>query len=216
MDTHLQQHNFSTTDLITIVDYGMGNLGSLANMLRRIGVSVTIESELEGIQKAKKLVLPGVGSFDTAMSRLRAIPDLIEILDEKAMIEKIPILGICLGMQLLTSESEEGSNRGLNWISGKTIKFRYHKGLKVPHMGWNNTNSINNSSLTNSILSTDRFYFMHSYYVKVENRSEAIMTSNYGVDFDAVIGRDNIFGVQFHPEKSHKYGLQILTNFCDL
>jgi imidazole glycerol-phosphate synthase subunit HisH len=201
--------------MITIVDYGMGNLGSIKNMFKRIGVATVISSELDTIAKAQKLVLPGVGGFDNAMQRIND-SDLREILDHKALNERVPVLGICLGMQLLTRSSEEGTLPGLGWIKAATSRFPKFPDLKVPHMGWNIVSPIRESPLSKNLPDETRFYFVHSYCVHVDNEEDSILKTNYGISFDAAIQHDNIFGAQFHPEKSHKFGMQFLTNFASL
>jgi glutamine amidotransferase len=202
--------------MITIINYGMGNLGSLLNMFKRIGVKANIESNPIAIRKAQKLVLPGVGAFDTAMERINNPPSLRETLDHMVMIERIPVLGICLGMQLLTSKSEEGILPGLGWISAMTTRFPKQEGLKVPHMGWNIATPHTASLLTAGVGEKSRYYFVHSYCVHVDDPKHSLMRSHYGIDFDSAIGRDNIYGVQFHPEKSHRFGMQILKNFAEI
>ncbi len=203
--------------MITIVNYGMGNLGSLMNMLKYIGVKASIHSEPDKISEAKKLILPGVGAFDSAMENINSIPGFKDTLNCRVVKEKIPILGICLGMQLLTDGSEEGKLSGLGWIPGTAKRFPNYKKLKVPHMGWNTSRLASSSDLTKGINDNEsRYYFVHSFYVQVENQKHSLMRSHYGTDFDSAIGHENVFGVQFHPEKSHKYGMKILTNFAKL
>jgi imidazole glycerol-phosphate synthase subunit HisH len=202
--------------MITIVNYGMGNLGSMLNMFKRIGVNVSIASDPALIQQSEKLVLPGVGAFDTAMSRINDVPGLREVLDHKALVERTPILGVCLGMQLFTNSSEEGRIAGLGWIPGITSRFPKQDGLKVPHMGWNVARPITTSRLTVDVLDEPRYYFVHSYCVHVIDPSHSIMKTDYGIEFDSAIGTGNIFGVQFHPEKSHRFGMQLLRNFAEL
>jgi len=202
--------------MITIVDYGMGNLGSIQNMLKRIGVPCCVTSDSDSISEAEKLILPGVGAFDAAMRRIGESLDLREVLDRKVLVEQTPLLGVCLGMQLLTGSSEEGDLPGLGWIPGKTSRFPRQEGLKVPHMGWNIAQSTKQTGLTKDLAEEPRYYFVHSFYVTVEDRANSIMRTHYGLDFDSAIGRDNIFGVQFHPEKSHRFGMQILKNFSKL
>lgn len=203
--------------MITIVDYGMGNLGSIKNMFKYIGVEATIENNVDKIKNASKILLPGVGSFDTAMKRINE-GSLKEVLNEKALKEQVPILGICLGMQLLTNSSEEGSLNGLGWINATTLSFksRIDKQFKIPHMGWNIVNKSNDSLLINNFEKFDetRFYFVHSYFVKVEDEKNSILKTNYGVEFDSAIQKENIFGAQFHPEKSHKFGMKLFENFA--
>ena len=202
--------------MITIIDYGMGNLGSVQNMFKRIGVKSQISSDKLEIEKADKILLPGVGAFDNAMKRLNQ-SGLKEVLDYKALDQKVPVLGICLGMQLLTNSSEEGTENGFGWIDAKTLKFKFSdRNMKVPHMGWNIVKPSSNSLLTTNLPNESRFYFVHSYYVKVKEETNSILKANYGLEFDSAIQRDNIFGAQFHPEKSHKFGMQLFTNFSKL
>lgn len=200
--------------MITVVDYGMGNLGSLLNMFKRIGAPVRIESDPAAIATADKIVLPGVGAFDSAMRRINGAAGLREVLDRRALIDKRPVLGVCLGMQLLTQSSEEGELPGLGWIAGKARRFPRIDGLKVPHMGWNVATRARSSALTVDLDREPRFYFVHSYYVIVDDSAHSLMRTHYGLDFESAIGRDNIFGVQFHPEKSHRFGQRILENFA--
>lgn len=203
--------------MIIIVDYGMGNLGSVLNMFKKVGASAKISSDLDEISKAKKILLPGVGAFDTAMKRIKDT-GMTEILNQKALVDKIPILGICLGMQLLTNKSEEGKLPGLGWIDGETFNFkdRIDGSLKVPHMGWNIVDINKENAITNNYKGEVRFYFVHSYFVKVKNPINSMMTTSYGITFDSAIVRDNIFGAQFHPEKSHKFGMNLFNNFAKI
>ena len=194
----------------------MGNLGSMLNMFKRIGVKASIEADPEAIRRAEKLVLPGVGAFDAAMARINGVPGVLEVLRNKALTECIPVLGVCLGMQLLTRSSEEGVLAGLDWIPGITQRFPKQDGLKVPHMGWNIAFPITPSALTQGMSGQSRYYFVHTYCVQVDDPQHSLMRSHYGLDFEAAIGRDNIYGVQFHPEKSHRFGMQILRNFAAL
>lgn len=203
--------------MITIVDYGMGNLGSIKNMFKYIGVEAEIQSDVDKIKNASKILLPGVGSFDTAMKKINE-SDLKELLNEKALKEQVPVLGICLGMQLLTNSSEEGNLAGLGWIDAKTMSFkdRIDKKYKIPHMGWNIVNKSNDSLLNSGFeeFEETRFYFVHSYFVKVEDEKNSILKTNYGLEFDSAIQKDNIYGAQFHPEKSHKFGMKLFENFA--
>jgi len=203
--------------MITIVNYGMGNLGSVQNMLMRIGVESEITSDEEVISKAEKLLLPGVGAFDAAMERINE-SGLKGILDKRVLQDKVPILGICLGMQILTNYSEEGTQKGLGWINAETkaLVNNISAKIKIPHMGWNVVDISNPCALTQNFSKEIRFYFVHSYFVKVENPFHSMMRCNYGIQFDAAIRNENIYGVQFHPEKSHKFGMQLLRNFAAL
>ena len=201
--------------MITIIDYDMGNSRSIVNMLNRIGVSSEITRDHSKINASQKIILPGVGSFDAAMKNLKKY-NLIDILNQKVLSDRTPVLGICLGMQLLTNSSEEGNIDGLGWIKGRSIKFDASKNIKVPHMGWNLVIPKSNSKLCKGITSDSRFYFVHSYYVKVQDEVESCMQTNYSLLFDSALEKENIFGVQFHPEKSHKYGMQLLKNFSEI
>jgi len=200
--------------MIVIVDYGMGNLGSVLNMFKKVGAKAVISSDLEVINKAEKILLPGVGAFDAAMSKIESA-GMKQILNKKAVVEKIPILGICLGMQLLTNASEEGKLPGLGWIDGMAYNFksRIDEKYKIPHMGWNVSNVIQTNELTKGYEGEIRFYFVHSYFVKVNNEENSMMQTTYGLEFDSAIVKDNIFGAQFHPEKSHKFGMKLFENF---
>lgn len=203
--------------MICIIDYGMGNLGSIQNMFKRIGIYSQISGDPDVIAKASKILLPGVGAFDTAMQRINKA-DLLGVLNQKALVEKVPVLGICLGMQLLTNSSEEGQLKGLGWIDGATHSFKgkIDQSNKVPHMGWNIVNIQQQNQMTVGFSGETRFYFVHSYYVKVENRENCMMQTTYGLPFASAIVKDNIFGAQFHPEKSHKFGMKLFENFAKI
>ena len=202
--------------MITVIDYGMGNLGSVINMLKKIGVASKITTDLEEIKTATKLLLPGVGSFDKAMQRIND-SGIKEVLDYKVLKEETPVLGICLGMQLLTNNSEEGIEKGLGYINASTKKFSFQeKKMKVPHMGWNLVEKSTSSLLTTNFEEESRFYFVHSYYVEVEKQENSILKTTYGLEFDSAIQHKNIYGAQFHPEKSHKFGMKLLKNFSKI
>lgn len=203
--------------MIVIVDYGIGNLASVLNMFKKIGVKdVVISSDKEVIATADKILLPGVGAFDAGMNNLER-SQLIPMLNQRVLVDKIPILGICLGMQLLTKASEEGSKPGLGWIDAETLKFNHapELKLKVPHMGWNYI-KVNRENPLIDTTSKNRFYFVHSYYVKCFDESQALATSNFGIDFTCMVNKNNVFGAQFHPEKSLKFGMRVLENFSRL
>ena len=202
--------------MITVIDYGMGNLGSVINMFKKIGVVSKITSDLEDIKTATKLLLPGVGSFDKAMQRIN-YSGIKEVLDYKVLKEETPILGVCLGMQLLTNNSEEGIEKGLGYINASTKKFSFQdKKMKVPHMGWNLVEKSTSSLLTTNFEEESRFYFVHSYYVEVEKQENSILKTTYGLEFDSAIQHKNVYGAQFHPEKSHKFGMKLLDNFSKI
>jgi len=200
--------------MLVVIDYGMGNIGSIQNMIKKIGGKCLVSGDPETIDKASKLILPGVGSFDAGMRNLREL-GLIDILNKKVVIEKVPILGICLGMQLLTRSSEEGMEKGLGWIHADVIKFD-SQNLKVPHMGWNVSIPQKQSRLFVKSSREERFYFVHSYYVKCDQQSDILTSTNYGIEFVSAFENENIFGVQFHPEKSHLFGMDLLRNFVEL
>lgn len=203
--------------MIAIVNYGLGNLGSILNMLKKIGVESTVSSDPDVIGGAEKIILPGVGHFDRAMALINH-DGLKDILKEKALKHKTPILGICLGMQVLGQGSEEGEIPGLGLIPARTIRFKFPNGdgLKIPHMGWNSVHRSTASALTRNFTGEERFYFVHSYHAQVEDESYSILKTEYGYPFDSAIQKENVFGVQFHPEKSHRFGMHLLETFARL
>ncbi len=201
--------------MIVIIDYGVGNLSSIQNMLKKIGIDSIISNKEEDSINADKLILPGVGHFDYGMQHLLE-SGLVEALNKKILTDKTPILGICLGVQLLTQSSEEGKEKGLGWIKGKTVAFDKTKldgNHKIPHMGWTDVKDYEKSKLFTGMYDEPRFYFVHSYHLQLDNPADVLATANYGYDFIAGIEHENILGVQFHPEKSHKYGMKLLENF---
>lgn len=201
--------------MIVIVDYGMGNLLSIRNMIKKVGGQAEITGDHNKILAAKALILPGVGHFGKAMSRIKTLK-IDEVLNEKVIQQSTPILGICLGMQLLMEHSEEGDADGLSWINGTVKKFRFSDSdLKVPHIGWTDIHPVKNQ-LFNGLEDEARFYFVHSYYVQCRNSEDVLATVNYGFDFHCAVNRKNIFGTQFHPEKSHKYGMKLFSNFLEI
>ncbi len=202
--------------MITIVDYKTGNLGSIQNILKRIGEQSVVTSDKEVIAKATKLILPGVGAFDTGMRNLIDL-DLIGVLNRKVVEEETPVLGICLGMQLLSKGSEEGELKGLGWIDALTIRFCFKDSMeyKIPHMGWNFIKQHKPSRLLDNMFNEPRFYFVHSYYFKATEDEDVLTSTEYETEFTSAVERKNILGVQFHPEKSHKYGMKLLKNFVD-
>ena len=204
--------------MITIIDYGMGNLGSVKNMFKKIGEDSIISSNKEEILNATKLLLPGVGSFDHAMKNIQEL-DLIDVISEKVLLDKTPIMGICLGMQLLANGSEEGSLKGFGFIDAEAKKFNFgnlDEVLPIPHMGWNKTDVKKESKLYKDNNDKNRrFYFVHSYAVECKNENDILTTTNYGYNFVSSFEKDNIIGCQFHPEKSHKYGMKLFKNFVE-
>jgi imidazole glycerol-phosphate synthase subunit HisH len=203
--------------MITIVNYGVGNLASVKNMLKKAGFESELATDPDTIEKASKIILPGIGAFDHCMIEFNK-SGLREVVTKKVIENKTPLLGICVGLQMLMENSEEGVEPGLGWIAGKTIKFKKEKlgDLKIPHMGWTEVSISKSSGLTMELGEKPRFYFVHSYHVQPENKSDELLTARYGYDFTAAICRDNIYGAQFHPEKSHKYGMKVLENFARL
>ena len=208
----------SSPAMTVIVDYKMGNLGSILNMLKKIGALAKISSNIEDIEKADQLILPGVGTFDNGMTNIKEM-GLLPVLNEKVLHQKTPVLGICLGMQLLTDRSEEGKLPGLGWIEGQTVRFQFdpkQTKLKIPHMGWNSVTVMDKDSLFKDLEEDTAFYFVHSYHVVCEHEADVLAQSHHGYNFVAAVQKNNIFGTQFHPEKSHKYGLRLLKNFVEL
>lgn len=201
---------------VVIVDYEMGNIRSVFNKIHRAGYKAILTDEVEDIKNSDKLILPGVGQFRNGMNKLRE-KGLIEILNQKVLQDKIPILGICLGMQLFSRHSEEGNAEGLGWIDAEAIKFtltdiRY----KVPHMGWNTLELKKESIILRDIPSESEFYFVHSYHVKCNDKKDILATTHYGYEFVSAVQKGNIFGTQFHPEKSHGAGETIIRNFLEM
>jgi len=200
--------------MIVIVDYGMGNLGSIQNMLRKVGADAIISKDVAIIENAERLILPGVGAFDSAMASLET-SGVVPILKRKVLDDKTPLLGICLGMQLLTKRSAEGQTPGLGWVDAETLRFE-NGGIKVPHMGWNTVKIEREDPLFKDMYPEPRFYFVHSYYVKCAEDDNVLTTTSYGHDFCSSLVQVNIRGVQFHPEKSHKFGMRLMKNFAEL
>ena len=204
--------------MIVIIDYGMGNTGSLENMIRKVGGDSIISSDPEIIKDAEKLVLPGVGSFDNGIELLNHV-NLVSILNYKVKEEKVPILCICLGAHLIANSSEEGKLKGLGWIDASVIKFRFNSEdlnkLRIPHMGWNDVSITKQSLLFENMPNNPSFYFVHSYHLECNDPSDILSKSVYGYEFVSAVEKENIFATQFHPEKSHKYGMQLIRNFVD-
>jgi glutamine amidotransferase len=203
--------------MIVVVDYRMGNLGSIANILRKVGADAIISGDSSVIANAAKLILPGVGAFDEGMKNIDAL-GLHDILDRRVLLDHVPTLGICLGMQLMARSSEEGTNPGLGWIDADVKRFRFPSNstqLKVPHMGWNTVKLIQPDGLLSGFTEEPRFYFVHSYHVLCHAAKDVLATAHYGFDFTAAFRHGNLVGVQFHPEKSHQFGLKLFRNFLE-
>lgn len=200
--------------MISIINYGLGNLGSIKNMFKKIGYETAIVNSPDELENATKIILPGVGAFDSGMKHLHT-GGWIEPLHRKVIIEKTPTLGICLGMQLMCRSSEEGEMKGLNWIEAEVKRFVFDDPkLKIPHMGWNYVFDAKQSNLIVDNADEKRFYFVHSYYVSSDNEIDVLLKAKYGFEFTAAFEKDNLIGMQFHPEKSHKFGLSILKRFA--
>ena len=196
----------------------MGNIGSIQNMIKYLGFESIITSDVKEIETADKLILPGVGHFKSAMDNINRL-GIVDVLRFKVLEEKTPILGICLGMQLLCSYSDEGGVPGLSFIDAQVKKFNFldNEELKIPHMGWSKVELIKiNSRLFKNSTSNEKFYFVHSYFVSCTNGSDVLTKTNYGLKFDSSFEKENIFGVQFHPEKSHSFGINLFDNFLKL
>lgn len=203
--------------MVTIIDYGVGNIGSIANMLKKVGSDSIITSDPEQIRRAEKIVLCGIGAFDDGMTKLENM-NIVDVLKQKVLEDKTPILGVCLGMQLFTKGSEEGNKEGLGFVDAYTKRFDFsgiktEKPLRVPHMGWNVARNVKQSKLYENMYDEPRFYFVHSFYVSLARPEDELLQTNYGKAFTSAFEKDNIIGVQFHPEKSHKYGMRLYENF---
>lgn len=210
--------------MIAVIDYGMGNVGSILNMLRKIGAPAKLTADRTEILRSNALILPGVGAFDEGMRNL-AVKDLRGLLDECVLERRTPILGICLGMQLLTKASEEGCMSGLGWIDAETKRFKFENAiLRIPHMGWNYTtprarHTPSGQALADQLFAggepNPRFYFVHSYHVCCARPEDVLATASYGCEITAAIGSGNIAGTQFHPEKSLRFGLALMRSFVN-
>lgn len=204
--------------MIIIVDIGMGNLGSIFNMLKKLGISCRVSSDPNDVISAGGLILPGVGAFDTGMRNLGK-SGLVPLIGDKVLAGKTPLLGICLGMQLLTEGSEEGSLPGLGWIEGRTVRFTFGPGqdaLRIPHMGWNTVAFRGRSVFSGAYHDEPRFYFVHSYHVVCSREEDIAGTTVYGYPFASAVQSGNVCGVQFHPEKSHRFGMTLLKTFAEV
>ena len=201
--------------MIAIVDYGLGNLGSIQNMLRAIGQRAEITSSPDKLAEADKLILPGVGAFDAGMARLHEA-GLSELVVRLTAEQRKPILGICLGMQMLGHSSEEGKLPGLDLVSFECKRFSFDDtNLKVPHMGWDVVTVKQDNPLTRDISDGERYYFVHSYHAVCDSSDNVLMSCEYGYEFAAAVVSGNVYGVQFHPEKSHDIGMKLLKNFAE-
>lgn len=203
--------------MVVVLDYGVGNLGSIQNMMKKVGVDSIVTSDLEKIKSASHLVLPGVGHFDYCVNQFKE-SGFFDLIHERVFNDEIPILGVCVGCQMLMASSEEGVEKGLDWIKGKVVKFnrdRIESQMRIPHMGWSDLHIKKQSPLFSDMVDP-RFYFVHSFHLVCDNQSDISSEASYGYDFVASVEKDNIYGVQFHPEKSHKFGMKLFENFSKL
>lgn len=202
--------------MIKIIDYGLGNIHAFANTYKKLNIPCSIASTANDLETASKIILPGVGSFDYAMDKLNN-SGMRNCLDEQVTVRKKPVLGICVGMQMMASNSDEGTAQGLGWIDASVKKFdaNSNSSMLLPHMGWNDITPIGNSDLFSEIESP-KFYFLHSYYFCPNRPDDTLATTEYFGKFTSAVSSNNIYGVQFHPEKSHHWGTQLLKNFAEI
>jgi glutamine amidotransferase len=204
--------------MITLIDYGVGNIFAFQNVYKRLDIPTKIAKAAEDLIDVEKLILPGVGSFDYAMNQLNN-SGMREKLDELVLVKKVPVIGICVGMQMMGNRSDEGKLDGLKWIDAEILKFNeslIQQRTKLPHMGWNDVSPIENHPLFIGLEKEAIFYFLHSFYFKCNNSNDSIAFSEYGISFSSAVNHNNIYGIQFHPEKSHQYGEKLLHNFAKL
>lgn len=204
--------------MITIVDYGLGNIQAFLNVYKRLNIEAQAATTADALRDATKVILPGVGHFDHAMRRLQE-SGMRETLNNLALEERVPVLGVCVGMQMLAHSSEEGDLPGLGWIDGRVRGFASWEGaadLPTPHMGWNDVRPTCANPLFGRLESDGRFYFLHSFFFECANPDDALAIAEYGSEFSAAVNSRNVYGVQFHPEKSHHFGTQLLKNFAEL
>ena len=204
--------------MITLVDYGLGNIQAFANIYKRLNIPVAVADTVDELAKATKIILPGVGAFDWAMNRLNE-SGLRDCLDDLVLIKKRPVLGICVGMQMMAGKSDEGELEGLGWIDAEVKKFdetAFTQKTHLPHMGWNDVVPQSTDCLFHEVAKDPRFYFLHSYYFLPKKIEETLAVTDYNGQFTSAIRSENVFGVQFHPEKSHQWGIQLLKNFAEL
>lgn len=204
--------------MIKIIDYGLGNIQAFVNLYKRMHIPVTVVKTADELAGAERIILPGVGAFDHAMHRLND-SGMRSTLEDLVVNKKVPVLGICVGMQMLANSSDEGVLPGLGWVPGKVREFRNMPNLEniaQPHMGWNDVTPTKPSPLFKGLENDARFYFLHSFFFDCAKSDYALARSNYGLDFSCAVGNDHIFGVQFHPEKSHDFGMTLLKNFAEM
>ena len=204
--------------MIAIIDYGVGNISAFVNIYKKLDIDIKIAKKPSDLESVSKLILPGVGAFDHAMNELNN-SGMLDKLNELVLIDKLPVIGVCVGLQMMAKKSDEGDLPGLGWIDANVklfdvtkINFKTH----LPHMGWNDVISIKENSLFKKLEKDSKFYFLHSFYFECNNKEDIIAVSDYGIRFACAINKDNIYGTQFHPEKSHNFGVQLLKNFANL
>lgn len=204
--------------MITLVNYGLGNIQAIVNIYRRLNISVAVACTAYELERAERIILPGVGAFDWAMSRLNQ-SGMRECLDTMVGVKKLPVLGICVGMQMMATRSDEGSLKGLGWIDAEVKKFdesAFTQSTHLPHMGWNNVSPRKTDCLFKGMDADPRFYFLHSYFLSPTRASDVLAVTDYNGLFVSAVCSGNVFGTQFHPEKSHQWGIQLLKNFAEL
>jgi len=204
--------------MITIVDYGLGNVRAFANVYERLNIKTKLAHSAEDLSRADKIILPGVGSFDHAIRLLNG-SGMRDELDKQVLLQKKPVIGVCLGMQIMAKSSDEGKLAGLGWIDAEVKLFDIKKipyTTKYPHMGWNSMQLVRDSEILKGLDSASRFYFLHSYYIVCKDSNDVLTTTEYGITYTSAVNRENIYGFQYHPEKSHANGVQLLKNFAEL
>lgn len=202
--------------MIAIIDYGMGNVKAFADVYKKLNIHAVIVRNVDDLAMANRVILPGVGAFDHAMQKLEQ-SGMRKLLDEIVLNRRMPVLGICVGMQMLAGSSEEGRLPGLGWIAGRVKRFQtvsFGRSIRIPHMGWSNMIPKQRNTLLNGLDSDARFYYLHSYYFECHDSEDVIAVNDYDGEFACVVNHGNIYGVQFHPEKSHQWGVQLLSNFA--
>lgn len=200
--------------MIAIIDYDIGNISAVQNMLQRLGIPCKVTRAADEIEQAERIILPGNGAFDACMQNLRA-SGLIPVLEQQVLQRGVPLLGICVGAQMLGQSSAEGAEAGLGWLDMRVERFPALPALRIPHMGWNQVNPVQvDHPLVQEMTADTRFYFVHSYFMVPKNPADVLLQAHYGLDFSAGVARGNIAGVQFHPEKSHRFGKQLLSSFA--
>ena len=204
--------------MIAIIDYGLGNIRAFANIYKQLNIPFKVAQQVQDLNDITKIILPGVGAFDYAMDQLNS-SGMRDDLDDLVLNKKVPVIGICVGMQMLAGSSDEGKLPGLNWLDASVKKFDdkiFSYATHLPHMGWNDIIAVKENKLLYGLETEAKFYFLHSYYFHCNNAQDTIAMTDYGLNFSCAVNKENIYGVQFHPEKSHQYGIQLLKNFAEL